>query len=261
MRYSVSEKAEIIRLVGQSALPVKRTLEKLGIRAAFYLYGRLSLCKSILKKIRFGSLQTSIRRHPMVTGRDRRGGLRADALDPGNALTCLALDVAAAIDPMKLEHVLGDVDAESLDVHCSSPYCCRLSTCGREGEPSIPLAGAISIKAAGPKPWTIARLGRIASGTGSPTWCESRSSNSRSTSRRFRRANSPWQQPAPGKGESVARRPSYLHWTMAAWSPSCRPASLRRWADLTVTGLAKFLPYGDGFSAKFDTSRRRDLLH
>jgi putative transposase len=37
MRYSTSEKAEIIRLVGQSALPVKRTLEKLGIpRATFY---------------------------------------------------------------------------------------------------------------------------------------------------------------------------------------------------------------------------------
>src|ERR1700730_12975993 len=33
MRYSASEKAEIIRLVGQSALPVKRTLEKLGTRA------------------------------------------------------------------------------------------------------------------------------------------------------------------------------------------------------------------------------------
>jgi putative transposase len=37
MRYSASEKAEIIRLVGQSALPVKRTLEELGIpRATFY---------------------------------------------------------------------------------------------------------------------------------------------------------------------------------------------------------------------------------
>src|ERR1700676_2809605 len=37
MRYSASEKAEIIRLVGQSALPVKRTLEKIGIpRATFY---------------------------------------------------------------------------------------------------------------------------------------------------------------------------------------------------------------------------------
>jgi len=37
------------------------------IDGRFYLYGRLSLCKSIcksiLKKTRFGSLQTSIRRH------------------------------------------------------------------------------------------------------------------------------------------------------------------------------------------------------
>jgi transposase InsO family protein len=37
MRYSVSEKLEIIWLVEQSSLPVKRTLEKLGIpRATFY---------------------------------------------------------------------------------------------------------------------------------------------------------------------------------------------------------------------------------
>jgi hypothetical protein len=37
MRYSVSEKTEIIRLVEQSALPVNRTLEKRGIpRATFY---------------------------------------------------------------------------------------------------------------------------------------------------------------------------------------------------------------------------------
>ena len=37
MRYPASEKAEIIRLVEQSALPVNRTLEKLGIpRATFY---------------------------------------------------------------------------------------------------------------------------------------------------------------------------------------------------------------------------------
>jgi transposase InsO family protein len=37
MRYSASEKLEIIRLVEQSHLPVKRTLEKLGIaRATFY---------------------------------------------------------------------------------------------------------------------------------------------------------------------------------------------------------------------------------
>ena len=37
MRYSASEKLEIIWLVEQSSLPVKRTLEKLGIpRATFY---------------------------------------------------------------------------------------------------------------------------------------------------------------------------------------------------------------------------------
>src|ERR1700747_2602455 len=37
MRYPASEKAEIIELVEQSPLPVKRTLEKLGIpRATFY---------------------------------------------------------------------------------------------------------------------------------------------------------------------------------------------------------------------------------
>ena len=37
MRYPASEKAEIIRLVEQSHLPVKRTLDKLGIpRATFY---------------------------------------------------------------------------------------------------------------------------------------------------------------------------------------------------------------------------------
>ena len=40
---------KIIQLVEQSSLPVKRILEKLGIpRATFYLYGRLSHCKSIL---------------------------------------------------------------------------------------------------------------------------------------------------------------------------------------------------------------------
>ena len=37
MRYPASEKLEIIRLVEQSHLPVRRTLEKLGIaRATFY---------------------------------------------------------------------------------------------------------------------------------------------------------------------------------------------------------------------------------
>jgi putative transposase len=37
MRYSASEKLEIIRLVEESTLPVRRTLEKIGIpRATFY---------------------------------------------------------------------------------------------------------------------------------------------------------------------------------------------------------------------------------
>ena len=37
MRYPASEKLEIIRLVEQSHLPVRRTLEKLGIQPArFY---------------------------------------------------------------------------------------------------------------------------------------------------------------------------------------------------------------------------------
>ena len=42
---------EIIQLVEHSHLPVRRTLVKLGIpRATFYLYGRLSRCKSISKR-------------------------------------------------------------------------------------------------------------------------------------------------------------------------------------------------------------------
>ena len=51
MRYPAAEKLEIIRLVEHSALPVRRTLEKIGIpRATFYLYGRLSRCKPILNR-------------------------------------------------------------------------------------------------------------------------------------------------------------------------------------------------------------------
>lgn len=42
MRYPASEKAEIIRLVEQSHLPIRRTLEKLGIpRATFYRWYEL----------------------------------------------------------------------------------------------------------------------------------------------------------------------------------------------------------------------------
>jgi putative transposase len=43
MRYSASEKAEIIRLVGHSALPVKRTLEKLGIPGPHFTTGAISI--------------------------------------------------------------------------------------------------------------------------------------------------------------------------------------------------------------------------
>ena len=49
MKPSPSDRAEIIRLVEESHLPARRTLELLGIaRSSFYLYGRLSRCKSIL---------------------------------------------------------------------------------------------------------------------------------------------------------------------------------------------------------------------
>ncbi len=38
----------IMRLVEASHLPARRTLDKLGLpRATFYLYGRLSRCKSL----------------------------------------------------------------------------------------------------------------------------------------------------------------------------------------------------------------------
>ena len=41
MRYTASEKTEIIQLVEQSHLPAKRTLDKLGIpRATFYRWVR-----------------------------------------------------------------------------------------------------------------------------------------------------------------------------------------------------------------------------
>ena len=42
MRYPAAEKLEIIRLVEQSALPVRRTMEKIGIpRATFYRWSAL----------------------------------------------------------------------------------------------------------------------------------------------------------------------------------------------------------------------------
>jgi len=63
MRYPASEKFEIIRLVEESALPVRRTLEKIGIpRATFYrwydLYqaaGRKPWTIDILSRIASGT--------------------------------------------------------------------------------------------------------------------------------------------------------------------------------------------------------------
>jgi len=49
MRYPAAEKLEIIRLVEQSHLPVRRTLAHLGVPpATFYLYGLLPLRKRSL---------------------------------------------------------------------------------------------------------------------------------------------------------------------------------------------------------------------
>jgi hypothetical protein len=48
MRLPASEKLEIIGLVEQSHLPARRTLQMLGIKpSTFYLYGRLSRCKTL----------------------------------------------------------------------------------------------------------------------------------------------------------------------------------------------------------------------
>jgi hypothetical protein len=67
MRYPASEKAEIIKLVEQSHLPAKRTLDKLGVpRATFYyLWTALPLQVDFRSDL-LGQLQTSIRRHPVI---------------------------------------------------------------------------------------------------------------------------------------------------------------------------------------------------
>jgi hypothetical protein len=55
MRYSPSDKTEIIRVVEQSHLPARRTLEKLGIpRSSFYRCVRLHLTV----RRRFGGFQS-----------------------------------------------------------------------------------------------------------------------------------------------------------------------------------------------------------
>ena len=63
MRYPASEKLEIIRLVEQSHLPVRRTLAHLGVPpATYYLYGLLPLRKRPSVWGVLASLRTCIRR-------------------------------------------------------------------------------------------------------------------------------------------------------------------------------------------------------
>jgi putative transposase len=51
MRYPASEKLEIIRLVEESTLPVRRTLEKIGMRRRIF-YRPWPLSNSILRQLR-----------------------------------------------------------------------------------------------------------------------------------------------------------------------------------------------------------------
>ena len=50
MRYSASERAEIIRLVEQSHLPAKRTPDKLGIPRATFIAGATAMVRVALKR-------------------------------------------------------------------------------------------------------------------------------------------------------------------------------------------------------------------
>ena len=50
MRYPASEKLEIIRLVEQSHLPVRRTLEKLGIQPARFGTVRNLVCEAMMMR-------------------------------------------------------------------------------------------------------------------------------------------------------------------------------------------------------------------
>ena len=77
------------------------------------------------------------------TGFDRDGA----RLDPGQHRDQLVThhptlehDVAGTVDAMQLEDCLGNIDAEGLDVHDSSPSCCRLSACGPGGRAVHPIS-------------------------------------------------------------------------------------------------------------------------
>jgi hypothetical protein len=52
MRYPASEKLEIIRVVEQSHLPVRRTLEKIGIARATFYTGMISIDPAASKPLR-----------------------------------------------------------------------------------------------------------------------------------------------------------------------------------------------------------------
>ena len=83
MRYPASEKLEIIRAVETSHLPVRRTLDKIGIpKTTFYLeVGEVGLPELINRRCRVGE---GIRRFHRDEGRRRHEPLGfQDAIDAG----------------------------------------------------------------------------------------------------------------------------------------------------------------------------------
>jgi hypothetical protein len=55
--------------------------------------------------------------------------------------------IAVPVHAVKLEYILGDIDAEGLNGHPGSPSGWLALACRREGEPSIPLAGVKNMAA------------------------------------------------------------------------------------------------------------------
>ena len=73
MRYPASEKLEIIRLVEQSDLPIKQTLDKLGIaRTTFYRWW--TLCR--LNDVEEATIATVVGRRRKDTDRGADAGSR-----------------------------------------------------------------------------------------------------------------------------------------------------------------------------------------
>ena len=56
----------------------------------------------------------------------------------------LRTDAPLAVDAVELEEIFGDIDADDLDSHRSSPSVAGSQLVVRKGKPSIPLAGASS---------------------------------------------------------------------------------------------------------------------